>query len=332
MSTQDHSYPDGNCCPHRPRRTGPWRIVILAWTVGGVVAHGQDGLPTSARVESPSVEQASHSAGDAASTATKPPAIRIVRNVVYALPDGLELRADLYLPPEAEGRRPAVLLIHGGGWRYGTKAQMFAQARQLARRGYVAMSINYRLAPAYPYPAQVQDCLSAVRWLRRHADRYQIDPARIGVYGYSAGGHLACMVGVGGAAGDIGTSTGEAEVDARVQAVVAGGAPCDFRSMPADSDILDYWLGGARQARPATYEVASPISAVSADDPPTFFFHGEKDWVVPIFIARRMQAALSNAGVETEFFVCEGDGHVNAFTDRKARESAQAFLDRVLQP
>ncbi len=260
------------------------------------------------------------------------PSFHTVRNVVYDQPDGEKLTADLYLPLSASGRRPAVLMIHGGGWRYGTKAQMVVHARQLARRGYVAMSINYRLAPEYKYPAQVEDCLAAIRWLRRHADKYQIDPTKIGVYGYSAGGHLACMVGVAGDKFARTRSNGEPLLDARVQAVVAGGAPCDFRSMPADSEILDYWLGGARQARPAVYERASPIIAASADDPPTFFFHGENDWLVPMFIARRMQAALGRVGVETDFFVCEGDGHVNAFTNRAAREAAQAFLDRVLQP
>jgi len=118
----------------------------------------------------------------------------VYRNLVYSEPQGHRLRADLYVP-RGKGKFPGVVLIHGGGWRTGSKGHMVVHARRLAERGYVAMSINYRLAPRHKFPDQIHDCKAAVRWMRAHAEEYQVASERLAAYGYSAGGHLACLLG-----------------------------------------------------------------------------------------------------------------------------------------
>ena len=124
------------------------------------------------------------------------------------------------------------------------------------------------------FPAQIYDCQAAVRWLRANAAKYKIDPDRIGGYGYSAGGHLVALL---GALDDDDFREPGLPADApsaRLQVVVAGGAPCDFRALPADSKRLAYWLGGTPAEKPDAYRDASPANYVTADDPPMFFFHG----------------------------------------------------------
>jgi triacylglycerol lipase len=118
---------------------------------------------------------------------------------------------------------------------------------------------------------------------------------------------------------------------ARLQAVVAGGAPCDFRYLPPDSNRLSYWLGGTRAAQPEAYRVASPAAFVSADDPPMFFFHGTRDFLVPIRSPQRMVELLAGTGVTAEMYPIEGRGHIEALFDREAQRQALAFADRHLK-
>jgi triacylglycerol lipase len=250
----------------------------------------------------------------------------IRRNLVYKKAEHRLLRGDLYVP-KAEGTYPAVLLLHGGGWKAGSKKQMIYHAKRLAPNGYVAFAIDYRLAPRYKFPTQFEDCRDAIRFLREHASGFKIDPQRIAAFGYSAGGHLACLLGTVEE-----PVKAEDALTSRVQAVVAGGAPCDFEIVPADADLLAYWLGGSRVELPAVYRAASPIKAVSPDDAPTLFYHGERDTLVPSFSAKRMMQRLAESGVRTEFHVCERKGHYRAFLDSGAFEKALAFLDRELKP
>ena len=116
-------------------------------------------------------------------------------DVAYADRGDKPLLADVYLPP-GEGPFPGVLCIHGGAWRFGDKKRMKGIARQLANNGYTAVAIDYRLAPKHVFPAQLEDCRAALRWIRANANRYHVDPKRIAVFGYSAGGHLAALLGV----------------------------------------------------------------------------------------------------------------------------------------
>jgi triacylglycerol lipase len=253
-------------------------------------------------------------------------------NVTYAENGGEPLKADV-LVPHGKGPFPGVLVVHGGAWMTGNKSHMTAVAEALANHGYSVCSINYRLAPRYPFPAQIEDCKAAVRWMRSHAKQYKIDAKRIGGYGYSAGGHLVALLGTTDReAGLEGAGAPADGPDTRLQAVVAGGAPCDFRAFPENNMRLSYWLGGSRADKPEAYELASPSRYVTKDDPPIFFFHGEADTLVPLASPKAMHAQLTGAGVSATLFTVPKAGHIAAFRDTTATAAAIEFLDKHLKP
>lgn len=250
------------------------------------------------------------------------PSVRMIRNQVFAEREGKDLLADVYLPA-GEGPFPAVLMIHGGAWASGSRSHMAGHALFLANHGYAVAAISYRFAPTYRFPAQLEDCQDALNWLGKHAQEFQIDPARIAGWGHSAGGHLACLV----------ASTQSASTPSQplLKAVVAGAAPCDFTNEPLRSHRLAFFLGGSRAEKPGTYENASPVAHVTAKCPPIFFFHGTDDTVVPIIQAQVMYDKLTNLGIPTVFYQSEGRGHLGCLIDHHARQEALKFLDRQLK-
>jgi len=261
--------------------------------------------------------------------------IEIIRDVTYVERAGVPLKADIYLPT-GDGPFPAALCVHGGAWRYGNKRDMTMAGRILAENGYTAVSIQYRLAPDDKFPAQIEDCREALRWMRRNAGKYKIDPKRIAGVGYSAGGHLVTLMGVTGASAgksDPKPASGKPKekIDLRLQAVVAGGAPCDFRHIPAKARWFEYWLGGRRSEKPDAYRDASPAAFVTADAPPTFFFHGEKDVLVRIDNPKAMAALLKKEDVPVEIHFVPDAGHISAFFDKTAYAKAVEFLDKHLK-
>ncbi|HEX4144889.1 MAG TPA: alpha/beta hydrolase [Pirellulales bacterium] len=253
-------------------------------------------------------------------------------NVTYVKHGDEALRCDLAIPA-GDGPFPAVLVVHGGAWMSGGKWHMTRAITPLVEHGYVTCSIDYRLAPKHVFPAQIDDCKSAVRWLRSHANEFKIDPERIGGFGYSAGGQLVALLGVTDR--DDGLEGPDATADSpstRLQCVVAGGAPCDFRSMPVDSNRLAYWLGGNRAEKPLAYQQASPLNFVTADDPPIFFFHGEEDGLVPLESPRIMVQQLTASRVPASLHTIPKAGHIGAFLNPEAMTAAIEFLDKYLQP
>lgn len=259
------------------------------------------------------------------------PTVDVLRSRTYVARDTGPLEADVYMP-HAAGAFPGMLVVHGGAWRIGTRAQLAGMASRFAEHGYTAVAISYRLAPAAKFPAQIYDCQAAVRWMRSHAAEFKIDPQHIGGFGYSAGGHLVALMGTladnqlreEGVAADA--------PSARLQCVLAGGAPCDFRDMPANGQMLAYWLGGTRAERPANYRDASPANFVTSDDPPMYFFSGEDDFLVPITSPRRMVNVLLAAGVAAEMYTVKHSGHIPTLFDRGALEHAISFADQHLKP
>ncbi|NOY30599.1 MAG: alpha/beta hydrolase [Planctomycetes bacterium] len=249
---------------------------------------------------------------------------------VYVERDSGPLKADLYVP-EGKGPFPGVLVVHGGAWYMGTRAQLSGFAQMLASRGMTAVAISYRLAPAHQFPAQIEDCKVAVRWMRRHAERLKIDPEQIGGFGYSAGAQLVALLGTTDADDGLeGDSVLADTPSTRLQAIAVGGAPCDFRTMPLDLKMLSFWLGGTRRQQAEQYRLASPAEFVSADDPPMFFFHGEKDDLVPMASPVTMCRDLKSVGVSSELYVVPNTGHVLAMLDRTALEKCATFLAEQL--
>lgn len=254
--------------------------------------------------------------------------VRIERNVSYAEAAPKPRLADIYRP-HGSGPFPAILVIHGGAWMSGDKLNVAAKSYRLAKSGYVAVAINYRLAPQFPHPAQIDDCRAGLTWMLQQADDYQIDRSRIGVMGYSAGGHLACLLGF--SEWTVTPVGGDPSGTHPVKAIVAGGTPSDFREIPPRSEHLAYWLGGTNQQRPTIYREASPIVFASEGDPPTFLYHGDQDRLVKHEESQRLARRLTEQGVRTEFYTVTGAGHLRAFFDPTATDRAVAFLDEQLR-
>jgi acetyl esterase/lipase len=257
--------------------------------------------------------------------------VDVTYSQAYVERDSGPLLADIYVP-RGDGPFPGVLVVHGGAWRMGNRSQLAGIAHILAEHGMTAVAINYRLAPEHKFPAQIDDCKAAVRWMRADAVKWKIDPQRIGGFGYSAGAQLVSLLGTTCPEDGLEGVDNPAKLPStRLQAVAAGGTPCDFRPIPADADGLAFWLGGSPASVPEQYRLASPSAFVSADDPPFFFFHGESDQLVPLVSPARMQKALAAAGVSAELFVAPKLGHVACCLNREAIDRAVAFLESHLK-
>lgn len=257
--------------------------------------------------------------------------VTVETGVTYSDRSSGPVRLDIYqqkLATASTEPRPAVIVIHGGSWKSGDRRQLGLYAASLARRGYVAFAIDYRLAPKHPWPAQWEDVRDAVIWVRKEAKRLGIDPERIGAVGYSAGGHLASMLAVQGANS---FSESDPKISAKVTCVAAGGAPCDFSQMPEDNAFLKYWLGATRGESPAVYLQASPLQLVSAASAPVFFYNGLLDFMVRPNSAADLSKALKKLGIDTAQHLIPGAGHITAALDEKALTQAWIFLDKHLK-
>lgn len=226
--------------------------------------------------------------------------------------------ADLYLPSSAKPA-PAILLIHGGGWSgKERRSDMTGIARSLAKRGYFVMNATYRLTPEWKFPAQREDLEQAIRFMRSNAKELNIDTSRLATFGYSAGGHLAALIGLDPTNG--------------VKAIVAGGAPTDLSFWP-EGRLTGLLLGGPVKGNEKIYREASPVHDVTKSSPPVFIYHGTKDDLVPLEHPEAFIAALQKNGVEHEVYWIEGRSHIMAHLfSARAVPDAIVFLDKHLSP
>ena len=244
-----------------------------------------------------------------------------VQNIVYKKHGKQQLKLDAYIP-KSKGPFPAVLVVHGGAWMSGSKSQLSGYAMMLVRRGIACFAINYRLAPKHKHPAQIEDCRDAVRWIKTQGKHYQVDSSRIGAIGYSAGGHLVALLAVTGMTPDedpVGVGT-------QIQVALAGGAPCDLRHYPD----LGFWLGDQQSQIPEVYRSASPITYVTPEDAPIFFYHGAQDRLVPVKGALAMHQLLQKNQIDSSLHIIPRAGHIGAILAPKALESAFLFLQKHL--
>ncbi len=254
----------------------------------------------------------------------------------YANPDGQHLQLNLARPKDPGPPRPAVLCIHGGGFRAGKRERWDTLCRQLAERGYVAATASYRLAPRFQFPAAVHDVKAAVRWLRAHAAQYGIDSTRIGAVGDSAGGHLAQFLGVTAGVREFEGDGGNAEQSSAVACVVNYYGPSDFSKSYGKSvdaaEVLPLLLGGDLEHARRQHIVASPLYWVTPDAAPTLLLHGTKDPYVAFEQATWIRDRLRAAEVEVELLGLEGAGHGFKGTDAERAVAAMfAFFDKQLK-
>jgi acetyl esterase/lipase len=226
---------------------------------------------------------------------------------------------DVYLPEDGQVARPVVMFIHGGGWRSGDSTHHTDHARRLAAAGYVAVSINYRLVPDGVYPRQMQDSQCALSFVRAHAGEWGLDPARVAVMGYSAGGHLVSMLGVANDEPDFQTDCASGPTG-QPDAVISGAGPQDLRGEWGENDAIRDMVGVSREEDPARWDRVSPITHARPDAPPFLFIHGTDDWFVPIGQSRDMRDALQDQGVDARLLELAGDGHLTGLGGSSGRE------------
>jgi acetyl esterase/lipase len=230
-------------------------------------------------------------------------AVQVEFDVPFYSDDRCTLHLDVYQPTDrSDGLRPAVIAIHGGGWNGGDKGGYhFAKQRWLARQGYVIFDIEYRLSPAYMWPTHLADVKTAIRWVRRHADRFHVDPDRIALIGRSAGGHLALMAAF--TPGDpTFPATGDLPDRDDVQAVVALYAPTDMPLLQETAVApLSYWLGDTLERNPGLFRAASPVYVAKPDAPPVLLGHGGCDNLVTPAHSERLHQRLCELGVPSAY-------------------------------
>lgn len=258
------------------------------------------------------------------------------RNLPY-VPGGHERQMlDLYVPGNVRGPFPLVCFIHGGGWRNGNKST--STAIPLITQGYAVAGIGYRLTDAAQFPAQIEDCKAAIRWLRANASQYGIDPTRIGVWGPSAGGHLSALLGTSGDVRELEGNLGNPGVSSRVQAVCDFYGPADFLlgdvGGPAENPNgpVALLLGGPAPQRQEVARMASPVTFISRDDPPFLIFQGDRDRTVPLEQSQALAARLKQAGVDVELVVFPGAEHGGPdFQTAETIAKIIQFFDRTLK-
>ncbi len=257
----------------------------------------------------------------------------VERDLTYCVTnEGVELKMDVYYPRSLKQPAPAVVYVHGGGWRGGNKDEGIGRnfIADLVRDGYVGISINYRLAPEYKFPAEIQDVACAIRHLRANAGRYGIDAQHIGVMGSSAGGHLAALLGL--ADRNPGWDIGQyqipyADQSSRVQAVVDMFGPTDLTKLALKPNELEAQnVFGASTSNQSVLEIYSPVNYVSKEAPPFLILQGQEDRTVPPAQSQLLYDLLIKAGANAKLVMVQNAGHGFQPTGGRINPSMQELI------
>ncbi len=280
--------------------------------------------------------------GTPARPASASESLEAIKDIPYAGTDNPRQRLDLFLPAKRSSDKPlpVIVFIHGGGWKAGDKASGAGQLSRFVQSGdYAGVSAGYRLTNEAGWPAQIHDCKAAIRWIRGHAGQHGLDADKIGVWGSSAGGHLASMLGTSGDVKELEGALGSCtESSSRVSCVVNYFGPENFITMvdkpsTIDRTTPDYpeavLIGGRVQDKPDAARAASPITYVTKDDPPFLTAHGTKDPLVPYEQAVELDAAMKKAGASHLLIEMTGGGHGFRSSDLDAR--VKQFFDLHLR-
>jgi len=268
-----------------------------------------------------------------------PDGVKAHRDIVYVEGGHERHKLDLFVPEKASGPLPLIIWVHGGGWQNGSKEGCPPLRGGYTERGYAVASINYRLSGHAVFPAQIEDCKAAIRWLRAHAKDYNLDAQRFGVWGSSAGGHLVALLGTSGDVKDFDVGA-NLDQSSRVQAVCDYYGPTDFtvfvttpgyESHASDSSPEAKLLGGAVLQNKEKAARVNPITYVSQDDPPFLIVHGDQDRTVPLNQSQLLFEALKKNGVSAHFHTIKGAGHGNGFGGSEIEPMVSAFFESRLK-
>jgi acetyl esterase/lipase len=245
-----------------------------------------------------------------------PDNIDVRKDIVYKQLDSTSLQLDIYKLKSLSEAAPVLIFIHGGSWAKGKRSDYLPYLLDYAQKGYVCVTVSYRLAGVAHFPAAVQDVRSAVQWIREHSAAHMINPEKIALIGGSAGGHLAMMVGYA-----------DEVADSKVQAVVNLYGPTDLTTEYArNRDECHNFLGKSYLESPDLYQLASPRSHITGDDPPTLIFHGTIDSLVPVSQSDSLHQWLDRIGVPNEYHRLKGWPHTMDLST-KVNEYCQYYMD-----
>jgi acetyl esterase/lipase len=264
-----------------------------------------------------------------------PDGTKAFRDVEYVKGGHERQRLDLYLPEKADAPLPLIVWVHPGAWTFGSRNDV-GSALQFVQKGYAVASVGYRLSQHARFPAQIEDCKAAVRWLRANAKSYNLDSDRVGAWGASSGGHLVALLGTSGGVKDLEGKEGPLDQSSRVQAVVDWFGPTDLLQMGGGHDAADSpeskLIGGPLQENKDKASRANPIAYVTKDTPPFLIMHGDKDPLVPFGQSELLVTALKKAGADVTFRPVKGAGHGGpAFSSEDNLRAVEEFLDKHLK-
>lgn len=277
-------------------------------------------------------------------SASLPANVKVTRDLAYVANGHERQKLDIYFVPRADDEakpaaRPLIIWIHGGAWRAGSKDR--CPATFLLENGFAVASINYRLSQHAIFPAQIHDCKTAIAWLRKNAEKFNLDARNFGVWGSSAGGHLASLVGTSANVKEL-EPNGLPRNDSRVQAVCDWFGPTNILLMnkqagakgkmdhDAQNSPESLLIGGTLQENPDKAKRVNPVQYISEDDPPFLIMHGDQDFLVPIQQSQLLHEALKKSGVESKFEVIRGKGH-GGFDLENVRPKIISFFQRHLR-
>ncbi len=257
-----------------------------------------------------------------------PDGVVLEKDIEYGNADGHPLQLDLYRSAKLTRPVPALLFIHGGAWKSGKRQDYHVYTAAYAKKGYVVATASYRLSGQAPFPAAVQDCKCAVRWLRANAKKYNIDPEQIAVVGGSAGGHLSMMLGYSDDPALEGES-GHGGVSSRVSAVVNIYGVYDMTTRIAkESDAVKNFLQGKSfEEAPELYRQSSPRFHLDKTDPPTLILHGTIDETVPVAQSDRLVEHLKRLKIPHAYGRLDGWPHTMDLA-KPVNDYCQAMMDR----
>ncbi len=299
--------PDGGCSKRR-RLVWVWGLAVCGVLCGGT--------PATAQAQPPRI----------------PAELELTRDVEYGQGGERALRMHLLAPRErSEEPLPVLVWIHGGGWSGGSRESGLPRLIPFARQGFFCASIEYRFSQEAIFPAQIEDCKCAIRYLRAHAEKYGLDPERIGVWGNSAGGHLVALLGTSADVKELEGTGGWAEHSSAVQAVCDFCGPADFPAWSVDTHrAVRQLFGGPLSERLELARLASPVTHASPQSPPFLIVHGDQDDVVPIAQSEALYKSLKGHGVDVTFERIPGAGH--ALVSPEVMQLAEKFFERTLKP
>ncbi|MBT1703243.1 alpha/beta hydrolase [Chryseosolibacter indicus] len=263
------------------------------------------------------------------------------QNINYANDTLKKHLLDIYLPSNTKGNTPLIIWVHGGAWmlndKYADMGYMRNTIRTFIEKGYALASIDYRYSTTAAFPAQIKDCIQAVEFLYTHADKYKLDKKRFAFIGFSAGGHLASLIGL-----SLNNNVKEFYPDGKkpsfqIKTVIDFYGPADLlmmsaKSNPEEKESISTLLGSSPLKRPDLARLASPSTYVDKNDPPFFIVNGEKDESVPYQQSIMLKSYLDLAGVKNDIIIVKDAPHYGVMFDtEEVRNKLFNFLDTHLR-